>query len=890
LSQIPARLACFAIVSAVEEDLRSEILAKGLGHEIKLPSEVRAKAVERYRSVVPGDEITSDVVLLDYCDFADLAKIIRALHNSVTDDRRELDIARRIEEASPARNRVCHARPLEPDDLTVLLTLADEMLSNGDYPRVKTTKARLANEPTFVFGLEIPDYWNPKDNHILENLPLPEFDDTGFLGRRKDRKDVGRHLLSAHPVVTIVGEGGVGKTALALRSLYDLLEIEDQPFDAVVWVTLKASTLTPAGTREIHNSITSVLGLLQSAAGELGVPRNQVQEMPQEDLIVEIVKYMSSFRVLLAIDNLETVDPGPLRELLIQIPPGSKILITSRVGLGEFELRYPLDKLQPAEALSLMRRFAQAVNAQGFFGSQPELLLERYTQQLFGNPLLIRWFVSSVAAGADPSQMMFGAKRSFDEAITFCFENLFERLSSDSQRLLHVLAAARRPLSRAQMIMITGTDSRAVDASLTVLHNSSMVRRLPHAESQQYSLTDIAEKFVTRLAPPTQEVMHQVTRSLRELRELAQDDAVTRARYEYDWTIVEYDRANPDHAIAAAFLKKAIREKKRGTYQQAEDFVTKAKELAPGFSEVWRVEAILLSARRQIFQAEKAFEEAIQLAPNSARLRYAFGHFLLDMDVDLDRALVEVNRAIELSGEDPTFLTAKALCLTRLGRYSEATTIYEALLLSLGTRRRQWRVVTRDQAIECYRRWMEGDRQMRDWPALIEHFRRANQIYKEALDKGDFDEKTTTKAYRAFDEIARAAISSREPEVARVLWQEVAIHSDAFVIGLLEEVGSVRRVAQEFSAEWRGPFSNRGVPVAALEELSWEGSPNLGIVQKLSDQFGFLLGDDGRRLFFSMLSVAPRSAKENLRVGGRVRFAIGENEEGPCAVSVRLVD
>ena len=57
--------------------------------------------------------------------------------------------------------------------------------------------------------------------------------------------------------------GGIGKTALAQRCLYDALEVcenqkeENRTFDMILWVSLKTNRLTQAGAISIKNAITN---------------------------------------------------------------------------------------------------------------------------------------------------------------------------------------------------------------------------------------------------------------------------------------------------------------------------------------------------------------------------------------------------------------------------------------------------------------------------------------------------------------------------------------------------------------------------------------------------------------------------------------------------------
>ena len=65
--------------------------------------------------------------------------------------------------------------------------------------------------------------------------------------------------MGGFPVISIVGEGGVGKSALALKVAYELID-KDSPFDAVVWVTSKTTQITLNEIREIKGAISRVAG------------------------------------------------------------------------------------------------------------------------------------------------------------------------------------------------------------------------------------------------------------------------------------------------------------------------------------------------------------------------------------------------------------------------------------------------------------------------------------------------------------------------------------------------------------------------------------------------------------------------------------------------------
>ena len=447
------RNACFAVLSSVETDLRETLADIALKENPAaiLPPDVQKTALQRFEHDEkhrPG-VIPDDLDLLEYTDFADLSKMLRIRAEAVSElaGKDASPIAEQIEALTTARNRVCHSRPLEDDDLPRFLDLSKMLLN--DFPSLgwreltKVTDA-MQRDPSYVLRLTIPGFWRNGDDPISHNLPLPDFDETGFLGRTTEKREVLKHLLGPHPVISLVGEGGVGKTALAVHCLYTLLDSSriDPPFDAIVWVSLRTKVLTAAGIQEIRDAVASNLGLVQSAASALGSPIAAIST-DVDQLLGEIRDYLDRLRILLVIDNYETLPSDALRPFLRSVPKNSKILITTRVGLGEVEVRYKLDPLERKTAISLLRRYAGSLNLK-ILVSASDKRLERYCRSLYDNPLLIKWFVSTVAGGADPDASASRTAPGFDAAIRFCFENLFNRLTPLETKILHALATFRR--------------------------------------------------------------------------------------------------------------------------------------------------------------------------------------------------------------------------------------------------------------------------------------------------------------------------------------------------------------------------------------------------------------------------------------------------------------
>lgn len=183
-------------------------------------------------------------------------------------------------------------------------------------------------------------------NHNLPNQLTP------FFGREEEISEI-CHFLSRddYRLLTIVGEGGVGKTRLALavaqsilafRSFQDkLLIFDSEPASTENQKAKSQNPQFPDGlwfiplvglttTANLNNQVATAIGQ------ELGFTFG-----PQGSLATQILHYLATKQLLLIFDNFEQLcdDPGFIIELL-QNARGVKLLITSRRRLN-IQAEYP---------------------------------------------------------------------------------------------------------------------------------------------------------------------------------------------------------------------------------------------------------------------------------------------------------------------------------------------------------------------------------------------------------------------------------------------------------------------------------------------------------------------------------------------------------------------
>lgn len=110
-----------------------------------------------------------------------------------------------------------HGRPLTIDQQVIALAFAQTLLKNSGYwPTLRETYTEYTNNPGALLEKSVRFLDEGISTEALHNLPVPEHDATGFLSRPTLERDLKKRILGRNPVISILGEGGNGKTALVV--------------------------------------------------------------------------------------------------------------------------------------------------------------------------------------------------------------------------------------------------------------------------------------------------------------------------------------------------------------------------------------------------------------------------------------------------------------------------------------------------------------------------------------------------------------------------------------------------------------------------------------------------------------------------------------------------
>lgn len=651
------RLALFVIFDSLERDLVAVIRSVSQDEDILTQDEQKSAqvALSRQPQIVLDSNASFDQILgLDIgTKYQVLMRLKDRLDNSVAEYYRKLQLS--FEKVVPVRNAVMHGRPLTIEEYAIGLAFSQDLLRRPKlWPNLQRDYIEYARAPDQFASKAVSMLDHPENFGVLNNLPLPDYDDTGFFPRPDIERSLKKKILGRHPVITVLGDGGNGKSAISLQTLYRLIESNDHGFDLILWYSAKVAALSVQGIKEIEAAVTSSSAIVAQAAEF---------EPGSDDPMVRLKRLLSQNKVLLVIDNLETVTGDLIKDLVEDIPGESKLLLTSRIPVGG-DLPVAVNEFTESEAVKFLRI---VINAHSVAALKAETndKIKFYAGRLGYKPLLLKWFVLGVKSGLNPDKIVADPK----EALRFCLENVIDRLSPPAQRVSVVLATVPEAVSASVIEEVARQDALHVDDGIGELSRFGLISAEDvDGVDRQYKLRSFVRSYIMRVINPNPSIVNFINEQYRKLS----------ADYERERMQVKLSKYNIKHmtvrskseAIAAKKLKYITRTAYFDGYIN-EKALTDLKVSNPTYFEVYRSEAVAAYSAADVTRAIQSYEAALQYGADQPQLHYFFAGLLMRSGYN-DRANEEYEEALKIDPDEPIVLREAARNLFMLHRYDQA--------------------------------------------------------------------------------------------------------------------------------------------------------------------------------------------------------------------------
>ncbi|HLA07430.1 MAG TPA: NB-ARC domain-containing protein [Anaerolineales bacterium] len=326
-------------------------------------------------------------------------------------------------------------------------------------------------------------------SNLLASLPRRPY----FVGREEEIKTV---LQSLQPnsrtfIIGIEGIGGVGKSTLAIEVSYRC--IENDLFEAVIWISAKESILTLHGIEPIIPEAKSLSDILITIGTSLGNPT--IGNLSIQDQIRRAYNLLARRTTLLVLDNFESLSKNEQRDILDFLrrsPITLKVIITSRERVSEGQI-VRLQGLSFEESSALLDWDAQQKNIQLTKDQN------RYLVDLTGGlPLALLWVQGQIAVlGYSVTQVL--DKLSLDADIPilqYCFNHSWNLLRHNNEKkLLFTLALQPEAVSRDALEEISGIEDKdGFDNAISDLIQLTLIE--PESDRDYFSILPLTRRFI----------------------------------------------------------------------------------------------------------------------------------------------------------------------------------------------------------------------------------------------------------------------------------------------------------------------------------------------------------------------------------------------------------
>jgi tetratricopeptide (TPR) repeat protein len=320
---------------------------------------------------------------------------------------------------------------------------------------------------------------------VYHNLPHRPAE---FIGREQEVEQTLQALKSRHPLVSIEGMGGIGKTSLAIEVAHACLPGGQAdlptPFEAAVFISAKDRDL------ELND-------LFDVISYTLDLP--YIAQSPPERKSQEVGRALREHKVLIIADNFETVaDEALLAFLQQEVPEPSKAMITTRQEQLRMVWPVPLRGLAEADAIELIRRHARTLRL-------PEIIqaiddeLQPLVEVTGGNPYAIVTSLGYLKRGALTLRELINALDQAGESVEEIFEYIFTQAwgatDEEGQSTLMVMPFFVDWASRDAIEAATGVGGYYLRRGIETLVEMSLLRKVEDGQEPLYSVHPLTKAF-----------------------------------------------------------------------------------------------------------------------------------------------------------------------------------------------------------------------------------------------------------------------------------------------------------------------------------------------------------------------------------------------------------
>lgn len=297
---------------------------------------------------------------------------------------------------------------------------------------------------------------------------IPSVDVSLFLDRTYFRQRLYELLNTpATRLISILGRGGIGKTALVRKVLLEIeqnqwpTDSEGKPIKGIVYLSERTSGIN---LERIFTNSAILIG------GENGKRLQKTWSNPymrDEEKITQLLDALNDGTYIILLDNIEDIltQSGEFRsaslglffEVALRMARGVRLLATSRIpialppGVSLYDERVNLSEgLTIDDSISMLRLMDP--HREYGVGDQPDEMLHQVAEITHGVPRALELVISIMANArkedlfADLSSIIINRFYGQDDVVHKLAQDAYKHLDEDERRIIEVLSVFKRPV------------------------------------------------------------------------------------------------------------------------------------------------------------------------------------------------------------------------------------------------------------------------------------------------------------------------------------------------------------------------------------------------------------------------------------------------------------
>jgi hypothetical protein len=314
---------------------------------------------------------------------------------------------------------------------------------------------------------------------VFTNLPGPP---TEYVRRTALEDELNAALCDdRHPIITLAGRGGIGKTSLTLRVLHDLCQSDR--FNAMLWFSARDIDLLPEGAKPVQPRVRTIVEMADEFLRLTGPVDKRKQKGEAEKSLADALNVGVTGPTLFVLDNFETVrNPIETYQWLdTYIRNPNKVLITTRHRdfKGDYEIN--VGGMSEGEIDELIDGHSVRLGISQFIDRE-------YRQSLFlesdGHPYVVKVLLGEIAKTQKPVPVA-RIVASRDDILVALFERTYSGMSPVAQRVFLTLSSWRSivPQMVLEAILLRPENERMdVTQAIEELNRYSFLERIPSSQ------------------------------------------------------------------------------------------------------------------------------------------------------------------------------------------------------------------------------------------------------------------------------------------------------------------------------------------------------------------------------------------------------------------------